>query len=245
MNRDIVDVAIESKAWRDNEPVLHDLAFTVQPAETVCIIGPSGAGKSTLLGIVAGIDTHFAGRVSVNGDEAPGVMFQQPRLMPWLTVLDNVLLAVPKRTVSTRRRASRLLAAFGLSAVEERYPHELSLGMQRRVALARALLPQPGLLLLDEPFVSLDAPTAQHARTVFRRERKSGGTAIIFTHDLREAVELGDRLLFLSEAPARVMIEVRPGVRATRDPDRFCEEILQHHPQLLAGSDRGELRVAK
>lgn len=246
MNQSIVQLAVESKAWRDGEEILRDLAFTVQAAETVCVIGPSGAGKSTLLGILAGVDPDFTGRLCVNIADAPGVMFQQPRLMPWLTVFDNVLLGVSKRTAPVRQRASDLLDAFGLAHIEHHYPLALSLGMQRRVALARALLPKPELLLLDEPFVSLDAPAATSARTVLQHERQSAGAAaIVFTHDLREAVELGDRLLFLSTPPARVLLEVRPDRRARCDPAGYCEELLEHHPQLLAGSDRSQLRLAK
>jgi NitT/TauT family transport system ATP-binding protein len=167
-------------------------------------------------------------------------MFQAPRLMPWLTVLDNVRLVLPPGP-DADARARRLLAAMELSDVLDAWPTRLSGGMQRRVALARAFAVEPRLLLMDEPFVSLDAPTADRLRDMLRALHAASGSSVLFvTHDLREALALGDRVLFLSAAPGRVIHEEVPPPVPGRHPadaavGALYDALLARHPQLLAG----------
>lgn len=175
------------------------------PTGQVCVIaGPSGIGKSTLLSIVAGLDTDFRGHVS--GRPQPcGFMFQTPRLLPWATTLCNVELAVPGRLGEARR----WLEAVGLRGSENVYPERLSLGMARRVGLASALAVRPALLLLDEPFASLDAAAAERVQALLRAEiRGRGMTVLLVTHDLALASPLADRLVVLDGVPARIVRDV-------------------------------------
>lgn len=160
--------------------------------------------------------------------------------MPWLTVLDNVLL-VTDASPAAQRRARELLAAMGLADVLDAYPGRLSGGMQRRVALARAFVIEPKLLLMDEPFVSLDVPTANRLRAMLVEQwQRSGATVLFVTHDLREALALADRICFLSAAPGRVVLELPLTLARPRAPDDAAvqalhAELLARHPELLAG----------
>ncbi len=228
---------------------LADLNFTVDSGEFVAILGPSGAGKSTLLNLVSGLDRQLDGEVTVDGaavhrGEHPagrfGFMFQEPRLLPWLTVLDNLLLVLDDGA-GARTRALRLLEEVGLAECAEAWPGQLSGGMQRRVALARAFAVSPALLLMDEPFVSLDAPTAARLReqlTALWQERRP--TVLFVTHDLEEALCLADRVLFLSGRPGRVVLELpvplpRPRTRDDARVQAEAARLLATHPQLLSG----------
>lgn len=160
--------------------------------------------------------------------------------MPWLTVLDNVLL-VTDGSGAAQRRARELLVAMGLADVLDAYPGRLSGGMQRRVALARAFVIEPKLLLMDEPFVSLDVPTANRLRAMLVEQwQRSGATVLFVTHDLREALALADRICFLSAAPGRVVLELPLALARPRAPDDAAvqalhAELLARHPELLAG----------
>ena len=241
-------IAIARKAF-ENPPnlVLKGLEFRVEPGEFVAIVGPSGAGKSTLLNIVAGLDRHYEGEVESAGGEASGreevrvgYVFQAPRLMPWLSALDNVRLVLPPDSTSTDT-AREVLHEVGLEGFEDAYPGQLSGGMQRRVALARAFGVNPALLLMDEPFGSLDEPLAwrlrEHLQSLWRHRRSM---VLFVTHDLEEALSLSDRVLFLSPRPARVMLEQAvdlPRPRGRDDPgvERLRSELLARHPDLLAG----------
>ena len=190
--------------------VLRGLDLDVPAGEFLVLLGPSGCGKSTLLGIVGGLDRACAGAVSMDG-AAPadlGFMFQEPRLMPWMSVLDNVLLVVPDGVrAQARPRALELLRAMELGDVLDAYPGRLSGGMMRRVALARAFVNEPALLLMDEPFVSLDSPTANRLRAMLLAQwRRCGASVLFVTHDLREALALADRICFLSPSPGRVVL---------------------------------------
>lgn len=187
--------------------VLHDLRFRVAAGETVAVLGPSGCGKTTLLNLIAGLDRDFEGSIERPAGRLAFV-FQEPRLLPWRTVEDNlrfVLDGVPD--ASARIRTA--LGEVELPEVGPVYASRLSLGMARRVALARALVVRPSLLLLDEPFVSLDQPTAWRLRLLLlellARHRT---TTLIVTHEPREAVMLADRILLLSAAPARLRAEL-------------------------------------
>ena len=191
-----LEVAIARKSYHADHrdvAVIAALDFVVPQGQFACIIGPSGCGKTTLLSLIAGLDRVFDGTIRRQGaNDRLGMVFQSPRLMPWLSVRDNVRLALPPEDASGRVEA--ILGEMQLMAHLDAFPNRLSGGQQRRVALARAFVSDPALLLLDEPFQSLDAPTAQHLRdllmSLWARHRP---TVLFVTHDLREALSLGDR----------------------------------------------------
>jgi ABC-type nitrate/sulfonate/bicarbonate transport system ATPase subunit len=188
-------------------PVIADLSFVLEEGETGALIGPSGCGKSTLMRILAGLDRDFEGSVRVPTRGRVGMVFQEPRLLPWRSVEDNVRLAAPN---ASEAEVAALFAALGLSDHRTHFPGELSVGLARRTALARAFAVRPTLLLLDEPFVSLDAPLARQLRRDLARlvESRSMVTVLV-THDLDEAIALADRIFVLSARPAHVVDEIR------------------------------------
>jgi ABC-type nitrate/sulfonate/bicarbonate transport system ATPase subunit len=220
---------------------LRNFQARVKPSEFCVITGPSGCGKTTLLNIVAGLDRDFTGTLTFappNG--APpriGYVFQSPRLLPWRTVRENVALVQPRH--SERTEVEGLLTDVGLADAADAYPLQLSGGMARRAALARAFAIAPDLLLMDEPFLSLDAAAADRLRTLLLRLVSARPATVLFvTHDLTEAVELADRVLVLSPAPGRVLAEMPITLprRERRDPDtlsRLRTELarLAEHPR--------------
>ncbi|WP_262272789.1 ABC transporter ATP-binding protein [Microvirga yunnanensis] len=186
--------------------VLFDnLALELADGEVCAIVGPSGIGKSSLLQIVAGLDTDFEG--SVTGLRQPvGYLFQTPRLLPWRTARRNLELALPDQPA----KAGEWLRQIGLAGSEDVYPHQLSLGMARRVALARALAVEPKLLLLDEPFASLDDDTSREMQNlVASHVRRLRPTTLLVTHHWHEAAALAHRVITLGGSPARI-VEDRP-----------------------------------
>lgn len=192
----------------------------------VALLGESGIGKTTLLNIVAGLDREFRGRVRF-GATAPRLAyaFQNPRLLPWRSVLENVALPLPPGEEG-RRRAREMLGEVGLAELADAYPERLSLGQQRRVALARAFAIEPDVLLMDEPFVSLDETGAARLRDLLRRLlARRPATVLFVTHDRREAVELADRIVVLEGAPVRIVrdlpVALTPAERAS--PGRIDE----------------------
>ncbi len=193
---------------------LRHVDLTVEQGEFVAVIGRSGCGKSTLLRLIAGLLRPTAGRIDIGGRQVTGprrdvaLMFQRPALLPWRTVLDNVLLPVEIFGWSRRehrREAAELLSKVGLSGFEKRLPHELSGGMQQRVALCRALIQRPRLLLMDEPFSALDALTREELAVELQRIHMQLHTTVVFvTHAISEAVLLADRVVVLSSRPGQV-----------------------------------------
>ena len=240
----ILRVAIDRKVYHAGSPepveAVRGLAFTVGQGEIVCLIGPSGAGKSTTLRILLGLDGDYEGRIEPDprgAETAPGMVFQEPRLLPWRTVEQNVRLAMPRG-----RRGRDLDALFehlGLAPWRARYPGALSLGMQRRVALARALADDPRLLVLDEPFVSLDDAAAASLRgLVVDTVDRLGMSVLMVTHNVAEAIAVADRLLLLSPRPASLVAEVRlDRPRAARDrawADATRRDLAERHPGVIA-----------
>ena len=199
--------------------VFRHFSFHARPGEFVVLLGPSGCGKSTLLNLLSGFHSPTRGSVTVNGapiaPESPelGYVFQSPHLFPWLSTLENVRfgLRMAKRMspVEQQERARHYLALVGLEKAAEKLPHQLSGGMQQRVALARTLVMEPTLLLMDEPFAALDAisRTGMNNETL-RLWSTLGQTVVFITHDIDEAVFLGDRVVVLGTAPSGIQSEL-------------------------------------
>ncbi|HET6479937.1 MAG TPA: ABC transporter ATP-binding protein [Actinoplanes sp.] len=193
---------------------LADITLRVDDGEFVTLIGRSGCGKSTLLNLIAGLLRPTRGTIAIDGTPVTeprrdvGLVFQQPALLPWRSVEANVLLPAEifgRRGSSYRTRAAELLEMTGLSAFRQKLPHELSGGMQQRVALCRALLPRPSVLLMDEPFSALDALTREELAVELQRLHLDLGTTIVFvTHSIQEAVLLADRVVVLTDRPGRL-----------------------------------------
>jgi sulfonate transport system ATP-binding protein len=227
---------------------LRHLEAHIAPSEFCVITGPSGCGKTTLLNIVSGIDRDFVGVLDFEpaGGGAPriGYVFQDPRLLPWRTVRENVALVLPRN--HDRVALERLLGDVGLADAAGIYPSRLSGGMARRAALARAFAIAPDLLLLDEPFGSLDAPAADRLRRLLVRLVTSRPATVLFvTHDLGEAVALADRVLVLSPAPGRIVAEMPIPLPRERRGDGDTLTALQAEFARLAGIQpgRSSLRI--
>ena len=183
--------------------VLGELSIALANGEVAAIVGPSGCGKTTLLRIIVGLDRDFEGSVALPAHGRLGVVFQEPRLLPWRTVEENLRLAAPQASDAA---FEMLFATLGLAEHRRHYPRELSLGLARRVALARALAVEPELLVLDEPFVSLDAALAARLRAeLVELVSRRPVTTLLVTHDIEEAIGVADRVLLLSASPARLL----------------------------------------
>ena len=208
---------------------IEDVRLSVAEGELVSIVGPSGCGKSTLLRCIAGLLQPTRGQVELSGAPVEGVpdrlsvVFQDysRSLYPWLTVQDNV--ALPLRRTERSRKARRAtadaaLTAIGLPGVGQKYPWQLSGGMQQRVAIARALAGDPALLLMDEPFGSVDAQTREDLEDLTLRVRSERGiTILLVTHDIDESVYVGDRVIVLTPGPGRILADLRVDLPAPRD----------------------------
>jgi len=202
----------------DDVEALAPLSVDVAPGEFVAIVGPSGCGKSTLLSLIAGLDAPTSGRVLVDGDEVRrphpkvGIVFQNDLLLYWRSVLDNVLLPVEIKgwdRNASRAHAEALLGQVGLADFAGRYPGELSGGMRQRVAICRALIQEPDLLLMDEPFGALDALTREQMIVDLQAMWRSVGNTVVFiTHSIDEAVFLADRVLVMSPRPGRIELDL-------------------------------------
>lgn len=221
------------KTYRDGGRqflAISNASFEVAPGELVALVGPSGCGKTTLLKILAGLQNYDSGEVRIGSVAYPfdpardiGMVFQQALLLKWRRVLQNVLLpaeilGLPVR--ESRERASELLAMVGLRGFEDKYPYELSGGMQQRAAIARALIHDPKLILMDEPFGALDALTREKMNLELLNIWKQSGKTIVFvTHGIAEAVFLGTRVVVLTSSPARMADDLVISLPAPRTLD--------------------------
>ena len=224
----------------DTQPVLDYLSLTVAKGELVALIGPSGCGKSTVLNMLAGLVEPTEGQIRLNEENARiSYIFQGPRLMPWRNVRRNVEFSLEQTSLSAterRRAVAEAIARVNLEGHEHKYPHQLSGGMQQRVALARGLAVKPSVLLLDEPFGALDALTRSYMQEeLLGIVRGSGTTALLVTHDIDEALLLADRLLVMSSRPGKIKHELR----VPFGPERSIDALLQN-PEY--GRIRSQLR---
>jgi NitT/TauT family transport system ATP-binding protein len=239
---------------------VHDLSFTVEAGQLACIVGPSGCGKSTLLRCIAGLITPSGGEIRLHGDLVQGVpddlavVFQDysRSLFPWLTVRRNVefpLRGRVSRRSERRARAAEALSWVGLGSVGNKYPWQLSGGMQQRVSIARALACQPALLLMDEPFASVDAQTrAELEDLLLRVRRETRSTVLLVTHDIDESVYLGDRVLVLSTSPASIVADLTVNLPPERDQitTRGSATFVELRTEIarLLHAPRGDARTA-
>ncbi len=223
-------ISIARKALRTasglTRVVLHDVAFSLRQGEICALLGPSGCGKTTLLRIISGLDSDFEGQVVLPSLHKIGMVFQEPRLLPWRSVVQNLRLVGD----SSESDLAEIAAALRLSNHLDHFPGELSLGLARRVAIARAFAAKPDLLLLDEPFVSLDAALAARLREeLLALVLKRKATTLIVTHNVEEAISLAGRIIVLSAAPGRLIadltIEAPRGTLTAARAAKLKEEI--------------------
>ncbi len=238
----LIEVAGVRKQFRSRSgtqiEALTDTSLAVQPKQFVCIVGPSGCGKSTLLRMIAGLETTSSGTISIDGVlvQGPrrdiGLVFQSPVMLPWRTILKNVLVPAEVMRVSTaeaKQRAHELLKLVGLEGFADRYPDELSGGMRQRAAIARALMHDPDILLMDEPFGALDALTREAMNLeLLRIWQASTKTVVLVTHSIEEALLLSDKVAVFAPRPGfvRELIDVpiaRPRSSATRSDPVFIQ----------------------
>lgn len=239
-----IDIQLQQKkfgalAGQPEATVLGDIAFGLEAGLFAALVGPSGCGKTTLLNIIAGLDHAYQGKVEIapREDGSParvGYVFQNPRLLPWRTVRQNLELVLPAGSDGTP--VDQILAAVGLSDFANAFPNRLSVGMSRRVAIARAFVVQPDVLLMDEPFVSLDEATAERMRALlvelWQRYRP---TVLFVTHDLKEALALAQRMILLSPGPASILAEMPLPPDLASDPatlNVLRDQILARYREL-------------
>jgi sulfonate transport system ATP-binding protein len=225
---------------------LEDVNLTIAPGEFVSLVGPSGCGKSTLLRTVAGLDREFSGEILADGkpvqgpDLSRGIVFQEPRLFPWLALADNIGFGLRGAGGARADRIRELTNLVGLAGFEQAFPHQLSGGMAQRAAIARALAPSPGVLLLDEPFGALDAFTRMRLQDALQEIWLANRiTAILVTHDIEEAIDLGQRVVVMSPRPGRIRRLVEIDLPYPRD--RAGERFASYRREILAEFDLGHV----
>lgn len=231
----MLDVDIQKKTYKVADGTLLDalenIKFKLASQTFTCIVGPSGCGKTTTLRAILGLDKDFSGTVSFNrlasGTGRVAAVFQEPRLLPWRSVEENVRLAMPKKLQS--QSLSSLFSELGIEHVKQFFPSELSLGLARRVALARAFALEPELLILDEPFVSLDDATADHLRqllTMLCQSRPT--TSLMVTHNLSEAAALADRIIVFSQRPSTILEDVTVDLAQSERTDKDIVDVVAY-----------------
>jgi NitT/TauT family transport system ATP-binding protein len=233
MSEPFIHVAGVKKIYRTRGAdflAVSEATFDVEAGELVSLVGPSGCGKTTLLKILAGLHSYEAGTVRIGSPAQPfdpsrdiGMVFQQPLLLKWRRIVDNVLLPAEilgLPMAESRARARDLLALVGLKGAEDKFPYELSGGMQQRAAIARALIHDPKLILMDEPFGALDALTREKMNLeLLHIWQKAGKTIVFVTHGITEAVFLGTRVVVLTAGPARMADNFRVELKYPRTLD--------------------------
>ena len=235
-----LSVNVKKKSYKDLNnasflTAIKDMDFKVPDGQFCCLLGPSGCGKTTLLNILSGLDKNYEGNIKFDGGSSPqnwavGYMFQEPRLLPWLTVRQNVEI-VTQQTSKDKDLSNSILETMGLSENMESFPSQLSGGMQRRVAIARAFINKPKILLLDERNMLIN---------IWQQQK----TTIIFvTHDLREAIFLGDRILFLSKGPSKVIYDYninldRPRDMESKDIENIRNKLIKNDPSIITGTNK-------
>jgi len=250
----IKDVSVTFGTGPDAHRAVETTSIDIKAGEFVCILGPSGCGKSTLLNAIAGYTKPTTGEVTVDDVAVTGpgpdrgMVFQQYSLLPWKTVYENVAFG-PKMAGSTRAEAGSIANTFlelvGLKKFGERYPAELSGGMQQRVGIARALANYPSVLLMDEPFGALDAQTRlMMQESLLDIWRKFGTTVVFITHDVDEAVFLADRVLIMSAAPGRIIEEVNVKLDRPRSTDMASSPAYLEARQFCLDTIKSESRKA-
>lgn len=222
--------------------VLNDIHFRVEKGQFISIIGPSGCGKTTLLRVIAGLEKPSSGRVLVDGREVSyevdriGLVFQEYALFPWRTTLQNIQIGLEIMEIPKKERfsvAMEYIQIFGLSGFENRYPRELSGGMQQRVAIARTLITDPKVVLMDEPFGSLDSQTRNDMQAFLLKIWETRNVTIIFvTHNVDEAVFLSEQIVVLSKRPAKIISQLdvscpRPRDRTSMECNAIRKTVLE------------------
>ena len=250
-NRDFVlrvdGLGITFPSDQGEKEVIHNLSFTVSRSEFVCIVGPSGTGKTTLIRCISGLmrptvgSVHLHDKLISEPPESLALVSQDysRSLMPWLRVEDNILLPLRGKHIAKsemRERAEVALAAVGLSAVSKAYPWQLSGGMQQRVSIARSLAYRPEVLVMDEPFASVDAQTRSELEDlVLSLQRTTGITVVLVTHDVEESVYLADRVIVLGGSPAQIQREIPIDLGRDRDQieTKSRPEFIAHRVEVL------------
>jgi len=240
---EVKDLGVTFTDEKGSLQALNQINVSVDKEQFICVVGPSGSGKSTLVRVLAGLLAPTAGEVILDGRpidkprQGVGIVFQKANLMPWRSVLSNITLPLEINHIpqpEANKRAAELIELVGLTGFENWLPHDLSGGMMQRVAIARSLIQDPDLLLLDEPFGALDALTREKMGTellrVWRARKK---TVIMITHDISEAVFLADRVLAISPQPGNLRLDLEISLeRPRRENDRFSSQFVTYTQQL-------------
>ena len=230
----MLDIYIQNKTYNKNL-VLEDIELEIKDSEFISVLGPSGCGKSTFLNILANLDDDFKGHIEMPFENI-SFMFQDDRLLPWLSIKENLLLVSKKKDLNEIKRVLKLI---GLENILDEFPKSLSGGMKRRIALSRAFINKPQLILLDEPFTSLDFPTSQELKYEFIKLCKEFKPLVILvTHDLSEAILFSNRIFFLSKKPSTVILEFNNTNNQSfemKQIDKIKNEILEKYPNILKG----------
>ncbi len=230
----MINIHIKDKFYQDKK-VLENINIRVNEGEFLSIIGPSGCGKTTLLNIASSLDKDFNGKVTISSSNI-GFIFQDHRLIPWLTVKENLLIISKDKDIN---QINELLNIVGLNDILDVYPKNLSGEIARRVSFVRAFINKPKVIFLDEPFISLDYPTATSLKKDFLNLcKKFNTTVILVTHDLSEAIYLSNRILFFSKNPANQILEyenLNNQEFNLKKIDEIKNEILEKHPHILEG----------